>query len=311
MVDAYKALRALTLRQLRTFSVIARHLNFTAAARELHVTQPAISMQVKELEELVGLPLYERVGRRLQLTEAGRELAICAAGVGDLLQQTHERLLAMKGLTAGVLKLGAISTAKYFTPSLLAAFKRRHPQITIRFTIGNREDVLHQLAENECDLAITGRPPKDMDAVGQVFAPHPLVIVAAPDHPLAGKRRVDFARLADESFLTREQGSGTRVAMEEFFRAQGQRSPDSVEMSSNETIKRAVMAGMGVAFISAHTVCLELASGRLVKLDIRGLPVMRNWYVVHLAAKRLSPIAESFREFLIQEGEAMMEKAVV
>lgn len=311
MVDAYKALRALTLRQLRTFSVIARHLNFTAAARELHVTQPAISMQVKELEELVGLPLYERVGRRLQLTEAGRELAICAAGVGDLLQQTHERLQAMKGLTAGVLKLGAISTAKYFTPSLLAAFKRRHPQITIRFTIGNREDVLRQLVENECDLAITGRPPKDMDAVGQVFAPHPLVIVAAPDHPLAGKRRVDFARLADESFLTREQGSGTRVAMEEFFRAQGQRSPDSVEMSSNETIKRAVMAGMGVAFISAHTVGLELASGRLVKLDIRGLPVMRNWYVVHLAAKRLSPIAESFREFLLEEGEAMMEKAVV
>lgn len=311
MTDAYKALRALTLRQLRTFSVIARHLSFTAAARELHVTQPAISMQVKELEELVGLPLHERVGRKLQLTEAGRELALCAQGVGDLLQQTHERLLAMKGLTAGVLKLGAISTAKYFTPSLLAAFKRRHPQITIRFTIGNREDVLRQLAENECDLAITGRPPKDMDAVGQVFAPHPLVIVAAPDHPLAGKRRVDFARLADESFLTREPGSGTRVAMEEFFRAQGQRSPDSVEMSSNETIKRAVMAGMGVAFISAHTVGLELASGRLVKLDIKGLPVMRNWYVVHLAAKRLSPIAESFREFLLEEGEAMMEKAVV
>lgn len=310
MSELARGLRGVTLRQLRTFQTVARLSSFTAAARELHVTQPAISMQIRELEDACGNALYERIGRRVQLTAAGLELAACAQSIFDLLADTHERLDALAGLRAGTLKLGAISTAEYFTPALLAAFRDRHPGIAIEFTVGNREEIVRRMRDNEFDLAIMGRPPATPQTLAAPFADHPLVVVAAPDHALAAQADIPFARLAAEHFMLREAGSGTRAAMEELFAAHGLRVASSMELRSNETIKQAVIAGLGLALISAHTIGLELATGRLVILPVQGLPLARQWFVVHLAAKRLSPIATGFRQFLLEHGGALLERAV-
>lgn len=310
MSESLRNLRGVTLRQLRTFHAVARLRSFTAAARELHITQPAVSMQVRELEELVGGALYERVGRRVHLTAAGEELAACAAGMLNLLGDTEARLAALTGQGGGVLKLGAISTAAYFAPALVAAFRARQPALALQFKVGNREDIQRRLADNEFDLAIMGRPPAGVATVATRFADHPLVVVAAPDHPLAGEARVPFARLAGEHFLVREPGSGTRAALEEVFAAHGLALASSLEMSSDETLKQAVMAGLGLAFISRHAIGLELATGRLAQLAVDGLPLLRAWYVVHLAAKRLTPLAAGFRDFLLTEGPVALDAAV-
>lgn len=310
MSDIPRGLRSVTLRQLRTFQTVARLQSFTAAARELHVTQPAISMQIRELEEACGNALYERIGRRVQLTAAGVELAACAHSIFDLLADTHERLDALAGLRAGTLRLGAVSTAEYFTPALLAAFRAEHPGIAIEFTVGNREDIIRRMGDNAFDLAIMGRPPAALETVAARFAEHPLVVVAAPDHALAQVSEVPFARLAGEHFMLREAGSGTRAAMEELFAAHELHIASSMEMRSNETIKQAVIAGLGLALISAHTIGLELATGRLVVLPVQGLPLARHWYVIHLAAKRLSPLATGFRAFLLSDGEALIERTI-
>ncbi len=310
MADDLATLRNVTLRQLRVFATVARCLSFTAAARELHLTQPAVSMQVKELEQACGLPLFERLGKRVQLTEAGVELARGCAEIQLQLQQTQEVLDAMLGLKRGLLKLGAVSTAKYFTPSLLAEFSQRYPDITIRFTIGNREQMIRQMADNETDLLIMGRPPRELETIAASFAPHPLVVIAAPGHPLAQRTRIPLARLQQENFLIREPGSGTRAAMEKLCSANGIEYSASMEISSNETIKQAVIAGMGISLISAHTVGLELATGRLVVLNVSGLPIVRDWYVMHLKHKTLSPVAATFREFLLERGSAIIAETV-
>jgi DNA-binding transcriptional LysR family regulator len=303
-------MRHATLRQLRVFSTVARTLSFSAAARELHLTQPAVSMQVRQLEEHAGLPLFEQIGKKVHLTEAGRELARYAAGVTDLLLEAEETLGALRGARGGVLKIGVVSTAKYFAPTLLAEFTREHPDVRIKLAVANREDVVKSLAANEVDLAIMGRPPRELATADEPFASHPHAIIAAPGHPLAGRRRIPLARLAGEHFLIREQGSGTRGAMERVFRERGAAFVAGMEMSSNETIKQAVMAGMGLSFLSLHTVGLELAAGRLVILDVVGLPVVRQWHVTHLRDKRLSPAARLFRDFLMARGAALIERAV-
>lgn len=310
MADISKTLRNATLRQLRVFAAVARQLSFTAAARELHLTQPAVSMQVKELELSAGLVLFEKVGRSVRLTEAGIELAHCATQIEEQLHQTQERLDAIRGLKRGLLKLGSVSTAKYFAPSLLSAFRSEFPDITIRFSVGNREDMIRQLSDNDIDLAIMGRPPAEIQGLAEAFARHPLVIIAPPTHPMARRRRIPLERLEDENFLIREQGSGTRAAMERLFEDNNVAYRASMQMSSNETIKQAVMAGMGVSFISAHTVGLELAAKRLVALDVAGLPVMRDWFVLHLESKRLAPVAAAFRAFLVARGAHIIDAAV-
>lgn len=302
-------MRNATLRQLQVFAAVARDLSFSKAARSLHLTQPAVSMQVRQLEAAAGMPLFERIGRRTALTEAGRELLARANGVNELLRQAHESLEALRGMRAGTLRLGAVSTAKYFAPSLLAQFTPAYPAVTVRFTVANREEIVKQLAQNEIDLAIMGRPPRELKTIAEPFAKHVLVIIAAPDHPLATKRRIPLKRLESERFLIREQGSGTRASMERLFRDHGVRYHASMEVSSNETIKQAVMAGMGLGFLSIHTVGLELQTGRLVALDVVGLPVARDWYVIHLHDKRLTPVAAAFREFLLKSGAAIVERA--
>ncbi len=303
-------MKHITMRQLRVFAEVARRLNITAAANALHLTQPAVTLQVKELEQTCGVPLLERMGRRIYLTEAGTEFAACAAKVTEHLRETQERLDALRGLKKGLLKIGAVSTAKYFAPSLLAAFTPSYPGVTVRLSVGNREETIRHLAENEVDLAIMGRPPREIETVAEPFAKHPLVIIAAPSHPLARKRRIPLEKLKGENFLIREEGSGTRASLERVFKEAKIAYQASMEVSSNETIKQAVIAGLGISFLSAHTVGLELRARKLVALEVAGLPVMRDWYVIYRKDKRLSPIADAFRGFVLENGSRIVDRAV-
>jgi DNA-binding transcriptional LysR family regulator len=308
MRRAAAPLQRVTLRQLRIWSLVAEHGSFSKAARELHLTQPAISIQVKQLQENAGVALFEQIGKKLHLTEAGRELARCAASVSDLLRTAEETLASHRGITGGIVRIGVVSTAKYFAPSMLAAFTRIHPDVRINLSVANREDIIRLLADNAIDLAIMGRPPKGLRTVASAFAKHPLVIIAPADHPLAGRRGIPLAQLADESFLMRERGSGTRMSMEKTFKERGLPWRVSMEISSNETIKQAVMAGLGVAFLSEHTVGLELRAGRLAVLDVEGLPIMRDWFVIHLKDKRLTPVGTALKEFLLANGAQIIEE---
>jgi DNA-binding transcriptional LysR family regulator len=303
-------LRHVTLRQLRTFTEVARLLSYSAAARALHLTQPAVSMQVRQLEQAAGLPLLEQLGRKLHLTEAGRELLGYAAKVSGLLREAEDAMKALQGVGGGELSIAVTSTAKYFAPSLLAEFRRHHPEVRLRLAVSNREAVVRALTENTVDLAVMGRPPRGLDTEAAAFAHHPIGVIAAPDHRLVGRRRLPLEALADETFVIRERGSGTRNAMEHVFAERGFKARDSLEMSSNETIKQAVMAGMGVAFLSMHTIGLELRAGRLALLAVAGLPVMREWFVIHRKGKRLSPAAQVFKSFLLEQGAAFIARAV-
>jgi LysR family transcriptional regulator, low CO2-responsive transcriptional regulator len=303
--------RNVSLRQIRVFTAVAQQRSFTRAARELHLTQPAVSQQLKLLETEVGLPLFEHLGRGIQLTDAGEELLRHAHQINEVIRSAGESFAAMRGLKRGVLKLGAVSTAKYFTPSLLSSFTAEFPQVTIKFTVGNREQIIRQIANNEIDLVIMGRPPRELVTTAEPFAKHPLVIIASPDHPLSkAKKKIPLKQLTSQNFVIREQGSGTRASMEHVFRERGVTYRASMEVDSNETIKQAVMAGMGISFISKHTVSLELAAGKLVTLNVSGLPLLRDWYVIHLRDKRLSPITVAFRSFLLKYGAELIEKTV-
>ena len=299
-----------TLRQLRTFTEVARRLSYTAAAKALHLTQPAVSMQVRQLEQAAGLPLLEQVGRRVHLTDAGRELLRYAAGISDLLREAEDAMNALQGVGGGELSIAVTSTAKYFAPRLLAEFRRSHPEARLRLAVSNREAVVRELTDNTVDLAVMGRPPRGLDTEAAPFARHPIAIIAAPDHPLVGRKRLPLERLAGETFIIRERGSGTRAAMEHVFAERDFSARETLEMSSNETIKQAVMAGMGIAFLSMHTIGLELRAGRLALLAVNGLPVMREWYVIHRRGKRLSPAAQAFKSFLLEQGAGLIARAV-
>lgn len=311
MTDISRSLRDITLRQLRTFRTVAARGNLSAAARELHLTQPAVSNQLRELEDACGLPLYERMGRGITLTAAGRELAGAAGIVMETLRGTQESIDSLRGLQTGLLRLAVVSTAKYFAPAILSRFGADYPGINMQLLVGNRQEIIERLADNDCDLAIMGTPPSEIATRAFDFAPHPQVIIAAPDHPLAGERNIGLHRLSQESFVVREPGSGTRSAMEKFFARHDFSCRVAMEASSNETIKQAVIAGMGLSFISRHTVALELAAGRLVLLDIEGLPVVRSWYALHREGKRLSPTATAFYSYLRDNGARCIADAMM
>ena len=300
------SIRHATLRQLRVFAAVADRGSFSRAAEALHLTQPAVSMQVKALEAQVGLPLFEQIGKRIHLTEAGETLQRLSRTVGDELRAAEEALDAMRGLRQGRLAIAVVSTAKYVAPPLLARFLSAHPGVALRLAVDNRAEVQRQLTANEVDLAIIGRPPEDLAISAAAFAEHPHVAVAPPRHPLAGRRRIPLARLAEETFIVREPGSGTRGLLERLFATHGLALNVSMEMASNESIKQAVLAGMGVSLLSLHTVGLELETGRLVTLDVAGLPVVRQWYVAHLAQKRLSPVTIACKRFFLEEAAAFI-----
>jgi len=302
----HRPVRDATIRQLRIFAAVARHRSFTRAAEALRLTQPAVSMAVKALEALAGVPLLERAGRGVALTSGGEELLRHATAVLRTLDEAHEAFAALRGVERGRIAIAVVSTAKYFSPKLLALFSRARPGVELRLAVHNREAVIELLVANEVDLAIMGTPPPHLETTAFPFAKHPLVMIAAPDHPLAGVRRVPVKTLARESFLVREPGSGTRAALERFLAQHAVRPAATTEISSNETIKQAVMAGMGIAFISQHAIGLELAAGELAVLPIDGLPIVRDWNIVHRTEKRLSPAALAFKKFVLKEGRAFL-----
>jgi LysR family transcriptional regulator, low CO2-responsive transcriptional regulator len=298
------------LKQLRVFEAAARNGHFGHAAAEVNLTQPAVSVQLKQLEIELGVALFEQIGRRMHLTPAGKELLRHTLAILARLRETDEALRSFRSEEGGELHIASTTTAEYFVPRLLAEFRRGRPGLKIRLTVKNREAVVRELAENTIDLALMGRAPDNLDTVAVPFAKHPFVIIAAKDHRLAGRRDLRLTQLKAEPFLIRERDSGTRHAMERHFSARRFRPSETIEIGSNETIKQAVMAGMGVSFLSTHTIGLELASGRLVVLQVAGMPVIRDWCVIHRAQKRLSAAAAAFKAYLLADGAELIERAV-
>ncbi|HEU5339174.1 MAG TPA: LysR family transcriptional regulator [Sulfuricaulis sp.] len=296
----------LTLRQLKVFESVARHLNFTRAAEELFLTQPAVSMQVKLLEKQLGLALFEQLGKRIHLTEAGGEVLVYARGVTQQLDELESVLDLMKGLGGGRLRISVATTANYFIPTLLGTFSRRYPEVTVSLDVTNRETLLQQLSENTVDLVIMGQPPTEADVEAESFMENPLVIVAPPEHALAGEKQIPLKRLQNEVFLVREPGSGTRIAMERFFAGRKIQLKTGMEVGSNEAIKQSVQAGLGLGLLSRATIEQELELKRLTELDVAELPIMRHWYVVHRKGKRLSGAAEAFKNFMLKEAQALI-----
>jgi len=291
----------ITLRQLKVFDAVALHTSYSRAAEYLHLSQPAVSMQIKQLEEAVGLPLFDQIGKKIYMTEAGHELQRYSSHILQQLTEAESVFSDMKGLRQGKLMITVATTASYFMPQLLGEFNRRFPGITISLDVANREVLLQRLARNETDVAIMGRPPAGLGLEAVSFMENPLVVIAPPQHPLAREQAIPLSRLQQETFLVREQGSGTRIAMERFFSEQGIRLSKGSEMSTNEAIKQAVQAGMGLGILSLNTVTLELETHRLTVLDAEGFPILRHWYVVHREGKRLSTVAQAFKMFLLED----------
>ena len=292
-----------TFRQLRVFSEVARQLSFAKAARALHLTPPAVTMQVRELEGHVGMPLFDRSGRSVTLTTAGEYMLVYARKMLATLKDAEDTAARLLKLEVGTLTIGMVSTAKYFLPHLLAQFRREHEGIEIRLAVGNREQLVRMLHANEVDIAIMGRPPKELATRAEPFAAHPHVFVAPVGHPLTQAGPLTPEALRDQGFILREEGSGTRAALEKFLLQARVEPRVTMEMASNETIKQAVIAGMGLSFLSLHTLGLELDNQLIALLPIEGAPVVRAWNVVHTLAKLLSPAAEAFRYFVLEHGE--------
>ena len=297
-----------TLRQLRVFESAARHLSLTRAAHELHLTPPAVSIQIRHLEGHAHAELFERVGRRLRLTQAGAEVLVRVREILTQIRGAEEAIEGLGSLEQGLLDVAVINAGDYFFPWIIAAFRARHPGIRVRLSVGNRDELLARLAAHETDLAVMSHPPAQAQFIAEAFAPHPHVIVAAPGHALAGKRAVSLERIATEPLLTREPGSATRLAMEQAFSEAGVVPRIEMEIASNETVKQAVAAGFGVGFLSAHAVQQELTLGRLVVVSVKGFPVMRQWYVVHRRDRRLPRITEAFQGFVVKEGAQLIRR---
>lgn len=297
----------LTLRQLQCFSAVARNLSYTKAAEELHLTQPAVSMQIRQLELQAGLALTEQFGKQVHLTEAGREVYRYARSILQQVDEMDDVLDKLKGFAGGRLKIAAISSANYFAPKLLGTFHQRYPDVSVSMDVTNQKAVLGQVVDNEVDMAIMGQPPKDSHVEAIAFMENPLVIVAPPEHRLAARKRIALKELEEEVFLTREPGSGTRGAMERFFRQEKLKLTTGMGMGSLSSIKQGVQAGLGLALLPRDAVRVELMLERLVELKIKGLPIQRYWYVVLHKGKRLSLAAEEFKLLLINEAEELLE----
>jgi len=295
-----------TFRQLVLLEAVARNSSFTRAAEELHLTQPAVSTQIKQLEEEVGMPLFEQMGKKIFLTPAGREMYAFSRTISQQFTDIRTALEEMKGIQRGSLDIAVTSTAKYFAPYLLAAFCKKHAGITVSLNVTNREDILRQLTDNIPDMAIMGSPPRGMPLLADSFMHNPLVVIAPPDHPLVKRGRIPLQTLLQESFIVRERGSGTRNAIEHFLEQHGQRMNTTMEMSRNEAIKHAVMAGLGLGIVSVHTLDMEFELGRLTVLNVEGFPILKEWYIVHREGKRFSAAAQAFKEFVLTEGRKLI-----
>jgi DNA-binding transcriptional LysR family regulator len=292
----------ITLRQLRFLAATARTGSLAGAAVELHLTAPAIAQQLRLLERRAGLPLLERGPGGQRLTEAGRVLIDTITRIEAELADTEDALRTIRAAETGRVSLGAVSTAKYFAPHVLAAFRQARPGVTITLQVGNRDEILSRLEKFEIDLAVMGRPPGGLEVDQAVFGHHPYVVIAAPDHPLVAHRDIALSDLAEQTFLIREPGSGTRVHLDSLLSSAELAPPMAMEMASNETIKQAAIAGLGIALISGHTVATEVRNGRLAILDVRGLPIRRHWLVVRMSRRAIAPAAEALWTFFRREG---------
>ncbi len=293
----------LTIRQLHAILVVDRLGQINLAAREIGLTPPAVTLQIQHAEAMVGTALFERNSEGFRATDAGRAVIDAARDVELRLATLKDDIVSIRGAGLGRLRLGAVSTAKYFVPRLMAGFAEERPGIEISLTIGNRAAIIEALSEQQIDIALMGRPSRKTPVETTLLGDHPLVIIAAPDHPLAGKRQISKQRIAEEAFLVREPGSGTRTSLELFLSdIPGRLDNLSTEFSSNETIKQAVMAGMGIAFISAHTIAMEVEIGRLAVLDVADTPVLRQWFVVRRADRARSPAMDAFESFVSNYG---------
>ena len=297
-------MKTVTFRQLRVFVEVARHLSFVRAAEALHLTPPAVTMQVKELESAIELPLFDRQGRKVALTTAGEYFLVYAKRLLATLKDADDAMSRFRKLETGLLSVGLVSTAKYFVPRLLARFREEHPGVEVRLQVSaNREQLVTMMTNGEVDLAIMGRPPREMATRAEPFAAHPHVFVAPPGHPILQTGHPPVAALSQVPLIVREGASGTRALMDRFFQDHRVEPRIVMEMPSNETIKQAVMAGMGLSFLSLHTLGLELRAGEIELVHVEDTPVMRMWNVVHLQSRVLSPAAEAFRYFILEEGE--------
>ena len=299
-----------TLRQLKVVEAVARLLSFSRAAEELHLTQPAVSTQVKKLEEHAGNALFEQFGKKIYLTPAGTELLQISRAIIQQFEAAENAMSQYSGVSGGKLNVGVISAGDYFFPHLLVEFASRHRGVTLNFTVHNRAELLAHITENLTDLAVMVRPPTDLDTINQPFAPHPYVIVAAANHPLVGEKQIAMSTLLREPFVVRERGSDTWHSMEEGFGSALEQLNIAMEIRSTETIKQAVLAGMGISFLSAHTVSQEVQTGSLRVLDVPGFPLMLHWYVVQRRSKRLPPVAQAFKDFLLCDGPALIARIV-
>lgn len=303
-------MRQATLRQLKVFEAVARLTSFSRAAEELHLTQPAVSTQVRKLEDHAGLPLFEQLGKKIYLTAAGSELLHHSRLIIQQFEDAQAAMTQFKGVAGGKLNVAVISAGDYFFPRLLVEFAVRHQGVTLNLSVHNREDLLVHLADNLTDLAVMVRPPVDADTLDEPFAPHPYVIVARADHPLVGAGRISMSRVVREPFIVRETGSDTWQSMAQGFGRHLGRLNVVMQIKSTETIKQAVIAGMGISFLSAHTVSRELNAGSMAMLDVLGFPLMLNWYVVQRRNKRLPPVALAFKQFLLHDGARLIDDIV-
>ncbi|WP_186047292.1 LysR family transcriptional regulator [Burkholderia gladioli] len=299
-------MKNITIRQLKTFESVARNLSFSRAAEDLHLTQPAVSMQIKQIEDHAGVPLFNHVGKRIVLTEAGKLMLRHSMAILADLKAAEQSFAVLKTGAAQCLRVGLITSGSYFFPHLIGAFLHAQPGIDPEMTVRSRDQLIALLRADRIDLAIMVQPPDDAAIVAEAFAPNPFVLVAAPDHPLAGARDIPYARIADECLIVRERGTDTRGVADETFGTLPS-APRFMEIGCAEAIKQSVMAGMGISFLPAQTVQSELRAGLLVVLDVQGFPRKRSWCVIHRADRHLPPAAVHFREFLLAEGGARLE----
>ena len=295
-------IRRVSLKQLRALAAVVRSGTVTGAAETLSVTPPAVTMQMRQLEDNICMPLVDRTGKALRPTDAGQYLLETINRIENALGECASAIEALSGIEGGHVSVGVVSTAKYFAPRALAAFAESHPKVDMRLSVGNRSETIAGLRNYDFDFAVTGRPPNEFKVESAAIGNHPHVIIGPPGHFFAGKKGLTLKRFADETFLLREQGSGTRLLMERLFAGHGLTPKLGMQITSNETIKQAVMAGLGIALISAHTVASELADGRLVMFEVTGLPVVRQWFVVKRREKHLLPAARTLWDFFTNEG---------
>ncbi len=305
---AENLIRHVTLRQMQIFETVVRLGGYTRAAEELHLTQPTISMQIKKLNEAIGYPLLEQVGRRVHPTVAGAEVFAAAQDILDRMVSLGEATTELGTVVKGPLRIAVITTAKYFMPHLLGAFISQYPEVQPILKVTNRSRVLERLKSNEDDLLIMGQVPEDMDVVAQPFVDNELVVVANVNHPLTKCSDITLEQLHKERFLVRETGSGTRLAINRLFAEQNLMIKPYMELGSSEAIKQAVMAGLGISVLSRHNLRLELEHNQIAVLDVKGFPLFYRWYAVHLAGKKLSLVSRTFLDFLLQQGKDMLQQ---